>query len=106
MPEPGPPAPGVTPAPGGTRVPIGADLDLLLAAARAVTARRSIGPGSLQRGLRVGFAKADRLVLLLEQEGLIARVGARRWTCLIRPGGLDAALDRIRKAGASDAGGS
>lgn len=92
-----------------TRLPIGSDLHLLCEAARAVitgrwrTGRpvRTISASALQRHIRVGFAKAQRLMLLLEQEGVIETRFSKpgwQWRCLVPPDGLDAALERIRQS--------
>jgi hypothetical protein len=91
-------------------LPIGHDLDLLLQAARAViTGRvRVISQLNIQRRLRVGFVKAWRLLVLLEQEGVIIRSGVgpsgTGLECAVPRRDLDAALVRIRRSASTEAG--
>lgn len=82
----------------GAKLPIGTGLNLLLAAARAViTGRvRVIPTRNMTRRVRAGFAKVGHLLLLLEQEGMIAPI-CGGWECLVPCDGLDVALERIRK---------
>lgn len=84
------------------RVPIGADLELLLSAAAVAVKAGSANPAQIQRHVRVGFAKAARLVDLLEQEGVVGpRLASGRHRVLV---GLDEALERIRKAAEGEDG--
>lgn len=53
-------------APTPERMPIGPDIALLCEAATAVTGSSSISQRHLQRRLRVGFVKAQRLLLLMD----------------------------------------
>ena len=93
----------------GDRMEIGYDLDLLLDAARLVingrtwpgwTGRqlRVIDQAAVQRHVRVGFAKAGRLLLLLEDFGIITRSGRNVFACTVERGDLEAALAEIRTA--------
>lgn len=92
----------------GTRLPIGEDLNLLIAAARMVITGRDLAgrdirvicASGIQRHLRVGFAKAARLIGLLEQQGIIRRLAEPGWQyeCLVPADGLDAALERITQS--------
>jgi len=85
------------------RMPIGHDLSMLLDAACIAARFDHVTAAQLQRRVRVGFVKAGRLVLLLEQEGLIVRTRvAGRFRSLIGPGELSAALERIREAAAKE----
>ena len=88
------------------RLTIGHDLGMLLDAATAAVRVGSVSNSSIQRHVRVGFAKAGRLRLLLEQEGIIdsSRGTAGRHQSLVAPGGLDAALSRIREAAGKETG--
>ena len=56
------------------RMPIGSDLDLLCDAVTWALQRRRpgtpVGPAIIQRYVRVGFAKAHRLCLLMDDYGI------------------------------------
>lgn len=50
--------------------------DMLLDAARVAIGRQKVGPSLIQRHVRVGFATAGRLLILLEDAGVIGPVAA------------------------------
>ncbi|MGP4027159.1 hypothetical protein [Actinomadura sp. 3N407] len=67
-----------TPAPKVRRVDAGHDKDLLVDTVRWLLNRRSktVRASDIQRGIRVGFAKAGRLLNLLDDAGIV-ELGAR-----------------------------
>lgn len=65
--------------PGDAHMPIGYDIDLLCDAVTVASSREFINQRTIQRHVRMGFVKAQRLLLLMDAYGITDGQPTGRW---------------------------